>query len=150
MKSNDIVNGGSSSHSLIDLLPRTSQLVAQSPATGGGSGSKLSKLKSVSLLSQKGNSSKNLSSSRSSIRMRRAQSLTPGEISRVRSEIINRDSMHMLHGSERPCFCDPQTTSEAMARLFNRWDNLLLLLVCAMVILLVLTSPVSIFFGGRR
>lgn len=44
----------------------------------------------------------------------------------------------------RPCFCEPRV---AVTNMLTRWDNLLVVLVCATVIVLVLTAPVSFFLG---
>ncbi|KAF9805408.1 hypothetical protein SFRURICE_018299, partial [Spodoptera frugiperda] len=45
-----------------------------------------------------------------------------------------------------PCTCPPTS----VATVLTRWDNLLVVLVCATLITLMLSSPLSVFFGRRE
>jgi hypothetical protein len=49
----------------------------------------------------------------------------------------------------RPCDC-PDRENVPMAEILCRWDGLLVILVCAIVMMVVLSSPLSFLFGRRR
>ncbi|PZC85865.1 hypothetical protein B5X24_HaOG215227 [Helicoverpa armigera] len=46
----------------------------------------------------------------------------------------------------QPCTCE----NSSLAQVFTRWDNLLVVLVCATVIMLILSTPISVFLGRRE
>ncbi|CAH2244600.1 jg11715 [Pararge aegeria aegeria] len=45
--------------------------------------------------------------------------------------------------------CDPPDAQNAIVGYITRWDNLVIVLLCAMFVLLTLSSPLSFFFGRR-
>ncbi|XP_063825984.1 uncharacterized protein LOC135075475 [Ostrinia nubilalis] len=59
------------------------------------------------------------------------------------------DSKALLLGKMKPCECPPSSQG-TVSEFFGRWDSLLVVLVCVMVILLSMTAPLSLYFSRRR
>ncbi|CAB3227346.1 unnamed protein product [Arctia plantaginis] len=75
---------------------------------------------------------------------------TPARRTRSNHNSSNNSTQHIFEDStpdsssiSRPCYCE-----QTMVDLLNRWDNLLMLLVCAMVILIIMSS--SAYFKRDR
>lgn len=49
----------------------------------------------------------------------------------------------------KPCNCDDQSSQMASSHLVTRWDSLILLLLGVMVIILIMSAPLSLFFARR-
>lgn len=55
----------------------------------------------------------------------------------------------LLKNVPKPCNCDDQSSQMASSHLATRWDSLILLLLGVMVIILIMSAPLSLFFARR-
>ncbi|KAG6455668.1 hypothetical protein O3G_MSEX009335 [Manduca sexta] len=65
-----------------------------------------------------------------------------------RHRIESEDSLLHLQPL-KPCLCDPRQ-QVSVSELLCRWDSLLVVLVCSMMIVLLLSAPLTFFLGQRR